>query len=195
MMKESPPRSNLMKTKLWLPLLASAFLSLAPSAGLAQQLSAEGQPIPPPPIPAAPGAPVPTARTGPPIPETVEFNVAFQSEIPDCAKPLPSPVPRLLQVLSLIDQGKFEFFGSYYSPRVIQEYGLERLVDQYMRPWYGELRENGGLVKVVIKRIAFEADQAFVTYVVVEKNGNTDNETTNFVLGEDGQWYLRDHDL
>lgn len=190
-----------MKSKAVCSLVASMAAALAgllfsPPAAHAQQGDGEAPPvlvkppaIPAPPIPVAPGDP------GPPQAMRLEFNVAVQSEIPQCTQPLPSPVPRLLQILSLLDQGKFEFFGSYYSPHVIQKHGLQRLVDENLRPWHGELRENGGLEKVVVKRIAFEADQAFVTYVVVERNGNTDNETTGFILGEDGQWYLRDRDL
>ncbi len=124
----------------------------------------------------------------------VNISVTVQSLIPNYDSALKSPVPRLLELIYIIDQNLIDYTGNYVYPEVVKAYGLEG-VKEYLRAWYVELYEHRGLEKVVVERISFVANRATIGYTIVMKDGETNSETTEFILDDEGVWFLNDRDL
>ena len=131
-----------------------------------------------------------------PAPKAKEINISVtvQSLIPNYDTALKSPVPRLLELIYVIDQNLIEYTWNYLYPEVVKAYGADE-VNENMRAWYVELYEHRGLDRVVIERISFVANRATVGYTIVMKDGETNHETSEFILDDKGQWYLNDRDL
>ncbi|MCB1232085.1 MAG: hypothetical protein KDN19_17585 [Verrucomicrobiae bacterium] len=130
----------------------------------------------------------------PPKSKKVNISVTVQSLIPNYDSALKSPVPRLLELIYIIDQNMMDYTGNYIYPAVLKAYGIEG-VNEDLREWYVELYEHRGLEKVVVERISFSGNRSSVTYTIVMKDGETNKETSDFILDEDGEWYLNDKDL
>ncbi len=124
----------------------------------------------------------------------IDISVEVRCKIPNFDSALKSPVPRLLEFIYLIDKGMFDYMPSFYHPETANSYGPTRLVDEYIRPWYGELTSHGGLHYVGVSKIVFEGDMASISYAIYMKDSEVEHEVTQFKLS-DGEWCLYDRDL